>query len=212
MRKKHLALALGFIPLILSGCSLLRDRQIDQVISRSPEGLRDCDRLGAKFLLQSYDRAGENMGRLTMFMSSTDESIKEYPKGIVNSFDGTPLHVRGVLTQKNGHFFAGGSRLVYTIFYYVSDDGELKYQTAKEGDIDRRSKYYDDQFESETSILNVGMDGPVVPSPGIDARKRLDTSYGKVCDLFFFGEGSFGGSSGYRLEQSSKGQLRATKN
>jgi hypothetical protein len=185
--KSFLRLIPSVVLLALAGCA--NDSNIRNLVTASHEALRDCDAIGAKVLEASYKEAGENQGRLIIFLSFTPNKIK----GTGNEF---------------------GEEL-FPVIYSLDQNNVFKSFPMNESSVPEKADYLTrysngSVFVQPSLTHQWGMayggsinEGILVRS-GVDARQLSKTNNSLSCRLFFRGEGNVSGG-GYIVTSDGSG-------
>lgn len=172
---------------LVGGCS--NDAAVNNVVAASPPVLRDCDRLAMKVLLASYEKAGENQGRLVSFGVSSEKPAKG--KYRFESGWGSGSNKKDELNYIN---FGGIPKVVmYKTTYFVNDKGSPSVydsSTAKEPP----DVKYEKGYPYTTSYVQEGK----------DYREKSKTKSSLTCEEYFNGEGSVDSGSYLISEDANK--------
>ena len=161
--RKILGAASVATSLFLGGCS--GEMAVNSVVSASPELLRDCDRLGMKVLLASYEKAGENQGRLIEFMSSTEIPLK-----------GKKFNNFGYKPKGDGWIDSYGGVLLHGRTYYVDENGSPQ-------------EYATNSKSEKPPEIVLTIDTTSQIKDGKDRRESVKTKDSLTCILYFGGNG-----------------------
>jgi len=158
---------------LVGGCS--NDAAVNNVVAASPPVLRDCDRLAMKVLLASYEKAGENQGRLTSFSVSSEKPARGKMKYDTNWYY-PPNFKDGDL-----NFYYRDIALVahYANTYYVDENGVPHVFTpSNQGNSSPDEKYVAAYYGTSDVV------------DGKDRREISKTNNSLTCSVWLIGEGA----------------------
>ena len=179
---------------LLGGC-FGGDMAINSVVSASPEVHRDCDRLAMKVLLASYEKAGEQQGRLMVFVSNSEIPVKgsKFSSDLYDDSMHRPKQ-KGDLWVATSD--SGGKILNYDNFYFVDDDGNPRVWRADSASTKPEKKYLPLSYFFSPSNIN--------ENTGTGFNEISKTKNSLSCRILFFGEGEVGYMGVYTISTDGK--------